>query len=278
MRKTMNDCKHYEALIAGHLFGTLEPEEAERLEAHLASCPACHALMREMETTLRVTASPMRPEPPPAFWDGYYERLEARMQAPERRPDPVGHLVEWLRVPERLNWGALLLGPRWAYQLSGAAALLAVGVLIGWLLFGHAAAETPQVAHEETVETPTPVQAVSVEERADRYLERSRVLLMGLVNLDPEQDLSMINLTRQQQVASELIAESTTLKAELSDDEQEKMLRALIEDLEVILLQIANLEAEYDLPTIEMVQHGVDRRAILLKINVAEMRRADKPL
>ena len=44
-------------------------------------------------------------------------------------------------------------------------------------------------------------------------------------------------------------------------------------DLEVILLEIANLETEYDLPTIEMVKSGVDRRGVLLKINIEEMRK-----
>ena len=33
--------------------------------------------------------------------------------------------------------------------------------------------------------------------------------------------------------------------------------------------------AGYDLPAIEMVKSGVDRRAILLKINLTEMRRAE---
>ena len=47
----------------------------------------------------------------------------------------------------------------------------------------------------------------------------------------------------------------------------------LISDLEVILLQIANLESEYNLPAIEMVKNGVDRKGILLKINIEEMRK-----
>jgi hypothetical protein len=48
----------------------------------------------------------------------------------------------------------------------------------------------------------------------------------------------------------------------------------LITDLELILLQIANLESEYNIPEIEMVKSGVDRRGILLKINIEEMRRS----
>ena len=89
-----------------------------------------------------------------------------------------------------------------------------------------------------------------------------------------EQDPALLNLTRQQEIARELIDESSALKAELTDADQ-RLLRVLIDDLEVILLQIANIEAGYDVPAIEMVKSGVDRRAILLKINLTEMRRAE---
>ncbi len=271
-----NDCQHYEALIADKLFGDLGPEGAQRLETHLEACPACRALVREMETTLQITAARTRPEPSPAYWGAYYERLDARMRREERRPDRASRLADWLRVPERLNFSALMLAPRWAYQLSGTVALLAIGVLIGWLLFGSASTDAPGIAEAPPVETP--VQAASLEARADRYLERSKVLLLGLVNMDPnEQGPGPLGLASQQEVARELIDESNALKTTLTGDD-ERLMRALIEDLEVILLQIANLEAGYDLPAIEMVQRGVDRRAILLKINLTEMRRSDAAL
>ena len=122
------------------------------------------------------------------------------------------------------------------------------------------------------------MQAVSLNERADRYLDRSKVLLLGLVNMDAdEQEAGGFSLASQQQVARELIDESNALKTDLAGS-NERLMRALIEDLEVILLQIANLEAGYDLPAIEMVQRGVDRRAIMLKINLTEMRRSEAAL
>jgi hypothetical protein len=67
------------------------------------------------------------------------------------------------------------------------------------------------------------------------------------------------------------VAESGQLQADLEGPDQQR-LRELVADLEVILLQIANLEAQHDMPGIEMVQHGVERSAILLKINLEEMR------
>lgn len=175
-----------------------------------------------------------------------------------------------------MNLSALLLAPRWTYQLSGAVALLAVGVLIGWFLFGKGTAEVPVVTEGPAVETP--VQAASLEARTDRYLERSKVLLLGLVNMDAEEkQASALNMALKQRVARELIDESNALKPTLSGND-EHLMRALIDDLEVILLQIANLEAGYDLPAIEMVQRGVDRRAIMLKINLTEMRRSESAL
>ena len=268
-----DDCQHYEDLIAEKLFGELSPEDKQRLERHLEACPGCHAQVAEMETTLHLAAAPPRPEPSAAFWDGYYARLVSRMREEEHRPNRTSRLAAWLRLPGRLNLSALMLGPRWGYQLSGAVALLAVGVLIGWLVFGNAASHAPEMAEGPGVETP--VQAASLEARADRYLERSKVLLLGLVNLEPEaQDPALLNLSRQQEIARELIDESGALKDELTDAD-ERLLRALIDDLEVILLQIANIEAGYDVPAIEMVKSGVDRRALLLKINLTEMRRAD---
>ena len=271
-----NDCQHYEALIADKLFGELGPEEGHRLEAHLEACPACRALVREMEVTLQVTAARTRPEPSPAYWAGYYARLQDRMRQEEQRPRKAGRLAEWLRAPGRLNLSFLMPAPRWAYQLSGAVALLAVGVLIGWLLFGGSTTDAPRLAEGPPVDTP--VQPVSLEQRTDRYLERSKVLLLGLVNLDPdEQGVASLSLAHQQRVARELIDESNALKTNLTGAD-ERLMRALIEDLEVILLQIANLEAGYDLPAIEMVQRGVDRRAIMHKINLTEMRRSDAAL
>jgi len=267
----MNNCNTYEPLIAELLFGALSPEEQQQLAVHLEACPGCRAMVQDMQTTLQRIAEPIRPEPAPVFWEGYHERLEARIARDARRREPVERLLEWLRVPGRLNGAALLFGPRWAYQLSAALVLLGMGVLIGWMVFGNASPEAPQIV-EAPQGVETPVQAASMEARTTRYLERSKVLLLGLVNLEPEQDPSLLNLSHKRQVARELIDESNALRADL-DDADQRLLRVLIEDLEVILLQIANLEAGHDLPAIEMVQRGVDQRAILLKINLTEMRR-----
>jgi hypothetical protein len=97
------------------------------------------------------------------------------------------------------------------------------------------------------------------------------MLLLGLVNFDSDsEDAYALNLPYQKQISQNLVNEASFLKEEL-DAPAHQQLRDLIEDLEIILLQIANLESEHDLSGIELVKSGVDRRGILLKINLEEM-------
>jgi hypothetical protein len=94
--------------------------------------------------------------------------------------------------------------------------------------------------------------------------------------LPPEGDES-ISFARQQKVSRELIQKAAFLKASLTGGNQEH-LRRLIADLELVLLQLANYSAENSVPLIEMVKQGVDKKSILLKINLEQLRALDPHL
>jgi hypothetical protein len=95
-----------------------------------------------------------------------------------------------------------------------------------------------------------------------------------MVNID-EEHLSSVSLEREQQVSRQLIQKAYYLKAALSEPEQQRM-RQLIGDLEVILLELANVEVKPGVPALELVKKGVNQKSILLKINLEEMRAAIK--
>ena len=271
----------HKTLLADRLFADLDPEKQARLEAELLASENAAETLRALQATLRLMAERQRPEPPPGFFDGYQDRLAAclarleREAASPRRKDRAG------REPSQAR--------RLALRTSAVALFMVVGVGIGWLFFGDRTPQSEgrlsgdvplaeQPAATPLHEEPAPVvleepamQPASLDVRTDRYLNRSKVLLLGLVNLEPGQtDSVALGLPHKQAVARELVDESAVLRGDLADANQ-AALRDLVEDLEVILLQIANLEAGQDLPAIELVQRGVDRRAILLKINLAEM-------
>jgi hypothetical protein len=152
------------------LYGELGPEEKERFAVHLRSCPECASEYAGLEATLRIMDKRERPDPGPEFWDGYWDRLSRRMLwesiGEDRKPSFVARLV---RPLARL--------PRWTLQAVGAAALLILGILAGSRLIPPSGG-----SRSGTAAVAVPSGAVV---QAESFIERSKVLLLGLVNYDP---------------------------------------------------------------------------------------------
>ena len=262
----MPDCKHCQSLFIDALYDELSSEQKERFDAHLAACPACASAFEELGATLGVMSRRERQEPEDVFWTGYWDRLAERLDASEKTE---GKTVPWWRRAVR----PVEFHPYWA--IGTAAAMLLIGIFIGKWVFGPPAIQQRQ-GGPVADSSPRTAEMVALENRTDRYLQRSKVILLGLINFDPEtEDPVTLNLPQQQVMSQDLLQEADYLKNALNESPNSQ-LKQLITDLEVILLQIANLESERDLSAVEMVKSGVDRRGILLKINLEEMQRADQ--
>ena len=259
----MNNCRKCRSMFIEALYSELNLEQKNWFETHLQSCPKCAEEYQKISTTMGVMNQRTRTEPDKFFWEGYWDKLVDQMEAEEKSVSRMG--VWWQRF-----WQSMNFQPSWTYRVATAVALIAIGVFIGKFYFGR-----PVSQHVETIQTAqapsTAVEQASLLQRTDRYIERSKVLLLGLINFDPDsEDIYGLDMPYQKQISRELIQEANSLKEELSDPAQ-RQLRELIEDLKITLLQIANLESEHDLSGIDLVKSGVDRRGILLKINLEEM-------
>jgi len=248
----MSECREFRDLMIEARYGELGPADRERFDRHAASCPACAAEYASLRAALGLMDERRRPEPAPEFWDGYWDRLSRRMlwESIEegRRPSLAGRLA-----------GALGRLPRWSLQAAGAAALLLIGVFIGSRLIAPAGGPV-----RETAAVAAPAPAVV---QAQNFIERSKVLLLGLVNYQPgTQDAFALDLERKRAMSRDLAAEAPSLRRALSARDQ-KRLRGLVADLEVIMMQIANLGSGQDVEGIDLVKQGVDARGIFLKID-----------
>ena len=248
----MKACHDIQDLMQEILAGSAAEGERSRLEEHIASCDACRT---EWTLLQQITAAPLsRPDPGEAFWDGFHDRLqermhqEGRLEARTERPTPVMRLL-----------------PRRVMQIAAAIALVAVGILLGRSsLSGDVNA--PGL-------TESQAELVALDAQAFSVLDRSRTLLLEVANFDADQDLpSDLNMDRRQEAASRLVRETADLRSRMSEADRQRMLN-LLSDLEFILLQLAHLDAEVDLPQIEMMQQGIDRQAILFKIDIESMQR-----
>ena len=264
----MSDCKKCREHMIEALYGELAPVHQDLYDRHRAACPECAAEHAALAETLGLMAKRERPDPGPGFWGGYWDRLSRRMlwEATEEGRGPS--LAERIgRVFARL--------PRWAYQTAGAAALLLMGILIGSRLIGPSgSATTGTPGTTAAVSAPAPAGAVA---QAGDFIERSKVLLLGLVNFDPAvEDAYAFDLGGKKAASRVLAAEAPAIRQGLSEPGHRR-LRELVTDLEVIMMQIANLEAGQDVDGVELVKQGVDSRSIFLKIDLDRLARDARP-
>ena len=255
--------KKFEKLMLEAFYEELPPDERTRFQDHLNTCPQCAEIYGRMAATLRTMQKRQRPEPDEAYWNGYWSRLEPALG---QESNSRKKRVHWI---ERLQ-DALHTERRLAYAFGAAALCVAAGIVIGRFVIQPEVPSRRMATNELLDQHPDSVR-IEQAKRTAEYLDRSRTLLLGIINVDtagagaPGADLS-----KQKAVSRELVNEARVLQADLKGSDQAQ-LRMLVSELEVIMLQIANLEARYAYPAIQMVRNGVDRSAILLKINLEQM-------
>lgn len=262
----MNECKKNRDLFEKVLNNGLDKPESEKFFTHLSSCSACAVEFKELKNTLNIFQSIERPEPAPFFLENFWDTLEPKLLNKKAGKTSLFQVISnwWAHLKYFLKFKRTL-----TYQLSGGIILLIAGMIIGRYFIG---------GNDNTPDT-TMVNNNSIPEEnysltdLTSYIDRSKVLLLTIMNYDPSiDDIETVNLVRQQQISKELLAQADGLKDRLKDVQ----LKNLVSDIEIILLQIANLEIKYDLTGIELIQEGVNNKGIILKINIQEMHKVNK--
>jgi len=254
----MSDCKKCKPLFLEAFYEELDAQKKQFFKDHLQVCDNCRSEFDEMKSTLKFMSKRVRPEPEKDYWDSYEERLAQRIEKEEE--SQVKRESWWKKL-----WQPFDLAPKWAYQIAAALVLIVVGVIIGRMIFSPSVSEIQQASQQPRTELVL---------RTQHYIERSKLILLALVNFDPAtEDPYALDFPYQQRISRELVQEAGFLKSELAESDQER-LASLITSLEVILLQIANLESENDFEAIELVKEGANRRGILMEINLTDLRRS----
>jgi|GEM_PF-331852 len=261
----MSSCRAFRKRIPEALFGEMAGRRREMFERHRTECSACAAEYAEALRALHLAGRRSRPDPGQAFWDGYWDRLQARI-AEEERLEAESPAPAAPAKPSRPK----AVFPRWLAVPAAASAILVVGIFLGRYVFkpGSRPVPVPGGAASSVI----PASEMDLGARASRYLDRSKRILLAIVNYHPEtQDPYGLDLPGQRSASRELVAEAAALKSDLGRA-KDRRLERLVGDLEKILLQIANLESEDDLDAVNIIKAGAESRDILFEINIAELR------
>jgi anti-sigma factor RsiW len=230
-----------------HYYGETERADESRIEAHLASCAECQLANAQLRRVMTLVDSASPTEAPAGFERTAWARLEAALETPRRR----GWLV-W--VPQ------LALG-------GGVAALVLVAFMAGRFSGGDPVGAPAAVAPLAAADAPERVLQAEVRE----HLDRTQMMLVELANAETDHgDV----LAGEQGRAVDLVAANRLIRqsAERSGD---IVIAEVLEDLERVLLEIANAPADGSSNELSGLQSRIDDEDLVFRLRViaSEMRR-----
>ena len=259
----MNECKKCESLFEKVLYDELGNREKEFFNRHLLSCKNCASKFEELKTTLNLVGMNKKRELDEAFMENFWETIE-----PKLRNEKSASRQQHLRI---LDW--LSFNLKWKYQIAGGFALLILGFFLGkYLTSGNE--DISRKADLGKAKTEMNENAVNVE--TIKYLERSKIILLGITNFDPsKENAEIVNFPYMKKISKQLANQADVLKDNLREPSQQELKR-LVVNLGLILLQIANLETRHSTSGIELIKDLVNSKGIFLKINIQQLMEDNK--
>jgi hypothetical protein len=254
-------CRQSRRLSVAAAYGELTEGEQQWLERHHAGCKECSAFRADVQATLmsipRAPSAEGDINAAPDFWPTIVRQLQQESH---------GEKVETSRLLDRIT-------KPWKY---GLAASLAAVLIIGGVVVGRYLIPAPESAGVDSTMTVADQELLNQIHRTQEYLDRTRTLLLGILNREPASSPPAYpNLKKQREVSRRLVSEGRKLHAELSGDDQ-GLQRLLIEEIEDLLLQLANLEESHATAGLKTIQNGAEQRGILLKISIEDMKIAEE--
>jgi hypothetical protein len=235
------------------------------LAVHRARCSDCAVFLDEIRSTLASIPKSTYHRAGTAFLESLWPRIAAGLST---KP-PLGAKFQ-------RRWSTHFpAGRRIGYAFAFAAVMLTVGIVIG-RYFTPVSEDERQIAEQRVAQIKAEKELLDQIHRTREYLDRTRTLLLGILNRDPtfpQSDLG--DIRKEQEVSKRLVLEGRGLRAELTGDHQ-GLQRLLIEEIEALLIQLTNLEEYRADAEIRRIQNRVEQRGILLKIAIEDMKIAEQ--
>lgn len=220
----------------------------QAMAAHLKECAECRAELARLEEVFAALDAMPVPDPGEDYGTRVWRQIAPRL--PEKR-------AKW--------WEAFLVPQRLA--VAGAvAALVIAAFLAGRITDGpERAAADPSTVGERVL-----VVAVG------QHLGKSEMVLVELSNAQPASGQKLINIAAEQRRAESLVEENR-LYRQTAVQSGDKAIASTLDELERVLLDVANSPGEVTPAQFESIQKRIAERGILLKVRVVrqELRTAE---
>jgi hypothetical protein len=261
-----------------YFYDEMDAVDRVRAAGHLRECEACRQRLDELHAIRRALADRPHVDAPPAGdWSGFMRRLDLAVQPSRSAPRPAASGQK--HAPPQSEPRAVLEfnRGRWSVRhVASLAAMLAV-VVIGVFMAARFAAKDPadrRVTVAPNVvpqpEAPVPPAAIasaanqSLREGSAEHLERSKLVVLGLVTRDP--DTRSEDWQYERRLAGTLLADTRLYRMAAQDRGVSDVARVM-RDLETVLLE-ASLSDTADPQALERVQNLIAKRDLVVKMQV----------
>jgi hypothetical protein len=224
------------------------------IEAHLRGCESCRANYKALKQVLAAVDAAPLPERDEAYGARVWRQLEPKLEPPTR--------VDWRAwlAPRRLT-------------LVGAIAVLLVAAYFA----GRVSPRHEQPVAVAPISQPAKERILLV--AVGDHLDRSQMLLLELVNAEPEKDYGAgtVDISSEQERAEDLVT-ANRLYRQTALHSGDRAVASLLDELEPLLLEIAHSPSELTPAQLGEIRKRIEARGIIFKVRVisSEVRKREK--
>lgn len=228
-----------EEQLIGYRIG--EADGQEGLATHLNECAACRQELAQIDAVFAGLNAVPTSDPDEDFPERLWRQISPRL--PAKRP----------------RWWLTLVAPRRVLALATVGVLLLLAFFLGRFT-------------KENVPRGTIADAGKIRQRVlvvavGNHLGRTEMVLMQLANAPPEKGHERMNISSEQKRAEDLVQENRLYRDTALRD-GDRMMADTLDELEPILLDIANSPDEITPEQFEAIQKRIAAKGILLKVRV----------
>ena len=239
-----------------YITGEISPEKRREIDHHLAVCDICLHQCEDLKGFIRSSRTfgkvPSE-ELPAGYWNDFASEVERRISTQE---------VERTHIKEK--WWApvftfIRYRPRIALTFAGTFVILAVAVS----LLLPVSADLDFQASDHLADIIT--NPVNVDERVSQYLKKSKVLLVGLNNMETEEG-SAGDLSDEKTASRQLAREAQYLQLQSIDFQAARLIR----DLAKVQETFADAESQNEDAALRTIRQSIHNNNLLFKVRMAE--------
>lgn len=287
----MSRHKNIQLSLYDYLEGALPEERRASIEQHLRRCPICTEDLHRMREALSLIVRPERPASDARseeFWATFYAAVDGKIQEQRAQKSHLMHIWDALQ--------SFLFFRRLSFVVAGlAVAMILVVILVERpgptreyvfvdsskgksipLEPRHEIAESTdeeeRALSDEATQPDyaahppeTPLRVRYADNRMSQYLRKSKVLLIGIANLKTDEG-QPVDLSVEQRASRELVREARYLRQRPLDPRVDE----LVDAMSRILIELANISKDQQIPNMEIVRNGIHQENLLFKIRMAE--------